>query len=78
MERQLVGDLEHEGEPDFNETDSDQHSCQTNELIEGYEEANMSPRSDFNSFLDRDGGSIFNNQYRRLSRAGTMKRDEFL
>lgn len=64
MERKLVGDLEHEGEPDY-ELES-QHSAQTNELIEGYEEANMSPRS--LSGVDWDdqpphsrGGSLFDN-----------------
>lgn len=40
IERKLGVDMEHEAE----ESDSDM-SCQTNELIDGYEEACYSPRS---------------------------------
>ena len=72
MERQLGVDMEHDEPLIDNDTDS-QLSQQTNELIEGYEEANQSPHSASQSFnyLDdtkRPRGSVFVDEYKLLSR----------
>lgn len=65
--------MEHDGET-IPEDDSDsQHSAQTNEVIEGYEEANASPGSVSRVYLNGEEqtqprGSLFEDEYKLLSR----------
>lgn len=73
MERKLGVDIEHE--PYNNDDDTHSvNSAQTNELIDGYQEANYSPRSRaLSKFTDFDDlnlgkGSLFDDQYKMMSR----------
>lgn len=77
MERRLGVDMEHEGDqvPDEDSDDSG-HSAQTNEVIEGYAEANYSPKGNKESIFlipEKIGnrkrtGSIFIDEYKSLSK----------